>query len=240
MKKKILLVLVLFVLILRSFIPLPHLEFPVTGIVSKVYDASFQIRTLYGTVQCITDQPVSLDSVVKIEGTLIENQSFAFTPVTSVSDYAVVADRVEIQFQLCTLRFIIDQRIMKNDDSLTQNYLKKSILRLSSNEESLESLDSIQLVMMISVLKELFRKFLSDKKWRKVESFLIVFFCMLWNMPFVCFRLFYFRKMKTYPISNYDVLGIFGVLVYLISASLASSSSFWFVFLLRMIAASIS
>lgn len=240
MKKKILLVLVLFVLILRSFIPLPNLEFPVTGIVSKVYDASFQIRTLYGTVQCITDQPVSLDSVVKIEGTLIEKQSFAFTPVTSVSDYAVVADRVEIQFQLWTLRFIIDQRIMKNDDSLTQNYLKKSILRLSSNEESLESLDSIQLVMMISVLKELFRKFLSDKKWRKVESFLIVFFCMLWNMPFVCFRLFYFRKMKTYPISNYDVLGIFGVLVYLISASLASSSSFWFVFLLRMIAASIS
>ena len=46
--------------------------------------------------------------------------------------------------------------------------------------------------------------------------------------------------MKTTSVSNYDALGLLGVLVYLFSVSLASSPSFWFVFLLRIIAVSVS
>ena len=109
-----------------------------------------------------------------------------------------------------------------------------------TSEELLESLDSIQVVMMISLLKGLFRKFINEKKWRKIESLWIVVFCLLWDLPFVCFRLLYFKMMKTASVSNYDALGLLGVLVYLFSVSLASSSSFWFVFLLRIIAGSVS
>ena len=241
LKKKFMLMVIMIILILRSLILPVNLKLPVTGVVSKVYDASFQIRTVYGTVQCITDQQVCLDSIVEIDGTLLDqHQSSAFVSVSSISDFAIVADRVEMKVQLWTLRSLIYQWILTIDDSLTQSFLKKSILRLSTSEELLESLDSIQVVMMISLLKGLFRKFINEKKWRKIESLWIVFFCLLWDLPFVCFRLLYFKMMKTTSVSNYDALGLLGVLVYLFSVSLASSPLFWFVFLLRIIAVSVS
>ena len=66
------LMVIMIILILRSLIFPVNLKLPVTGVVSKVYDASFQIRTVYGTVQCITDQQVCLDSIVEIDGTLLD------------------------------------------------------------------------------------------------------------------------------------------------------------------------
>ena len=241
LKKKFILMVIMIILILRSIMPPINLKIPVTGIVSKIYDASFQIRTVYGTVQCITDQTVSLDCLVEIEGTLLDqHQSPTFVPVSSVSDFAVVANHVEMKFQLFTPRSLIYRWILTIGDPLTQSFLKKALLRLSTPEKLLESLDSVQLVMMISMLKKLLRKFINEKKWKKLEALWIVFFCLLWDLPFVCFRLFYFRNMKSSILSDYDALGLFGVLVYLFSVSLASSSSFWFVFLLRTIAVSVS
>ena len=226
-------------MIIRTYVQPVPFHLPLTGIVSKVYEASFQIRTLYGTVQCITDESVSLDAIVQVEGTLIhENTSSFFYPVTSVSDYSVIASDIKVCVQLYTLRHVIYQRIMSFDKDLVKNFLKKSVLRLSSADD-LSGLDFVQLVLLLHVMKNIYRKQFSDKSWKKLEPVLIVFFCLLWNMPFVGFRMFYFRKIKDYPVSTYDGLGFFGILVYLFSPDLALSSSFWFVFVVRLIGCSL-
>ena len=238
-KRRFVFIFLLVLIITRTFVSPVPLKLPVTGIVSKVYESSFQMRTLYGTVQCITDERVSLDTVVQVEGTLIQkNMSTFFYPVTSNSNHTVFVSQITRKCQLWTLRHLIYEKIMTFDDSLNRNFLKKSVLRLSSDD--LSNLDFVQVVLLLKVMKGVVRKRYSEKGWKRIEPGLIVFFCYLWNMPFVCFRMFYFRKIKEVSISNYDGLGLFGVLVYLFSPDLAASSSFWFVFLVRLIGCSIN
>ena len=95
LKKKFMLMVIMIILILRSLILPVNLKLPVTGVVSKVYDASFQIRTVYGTVQCITDQQVCLDRIVKIDGTLLDqHQSSAFVSVPSVHERRIYSFKI--------------------------------------------------------------------------------------------------------------------------------------------------
>lgn len=233
-KVKLIEILILFILLLRLFIPMSNAVLEddlIQGKVISVSKSALIVRSGNVKYQIITQNKACLDDEVLIQIEKADNQDSShfysfdylkYQKEKGISD-SFYGKKLEIIQQGKTIRSFLHRKILLYDEQIQDLYLK---LLLNQSGTDLTLLQcGFHLLFIIQLIDKILCSLLDIKKAKKIKMGILLCFLFFYHFPISLIRIFLIELFKE-KMDKKTILALYTIFLYLINPALLHSVSY--------------